>query len=126
MNQVSWIHIKEASTPLRPFMWRDKTQVGKIEEGWLLKFKHFHGRASAKSTQAMVFIPDPDHIWNPESDNNKWEWIQKKGTPNDGDYLKRLNVNVGWVYLSCYFTEAAMHVSLQYVGKQSKGASGDT
>ena len=121
MNQISWTVLDTASTEPRPFMWRDKTQVAKIDEGWLLKFSHFHGRSSHKSTQSMVFIPDPEHKRDPEDEKNSWEWVQKRKTPNFGDYVKRLDVELGWVYLNCFFTKTDMDVSLQYIEKRSKG-----
>ncbi|EGV17478.1 hypothetical protein ThimaDRAFT_3023 [Thiocapsa marina 5811] len=45
---------------------RDTTQIAAVEGGWLFRFHHYDGSQSAMSTQALTFVPDPEHRWSPE------------------------------------------------------------
>ncbi|NCC41698.1 MAG: hypothetical protein EOM21_20240, partial [Gammaproteobacteria bacterium] len=52
---------------------RDTTQVAAVEGGWLFRFRHYDGSLPAMSTQALTFVPDPEHRWSPEQTKPRWE-----------------------------------------------------
>jgi hypothetical protein len=115
-NRLSWIILKtrtKKSIPLTPI---NTTRVAKIDTGWLFKFRHFHGKSSSLTTQAMIFIPDPGHKWNPENHTGAWERISKKGNPNFGEYTGMLKIDIGTIYKDEFFNGSKeLHISLAYV-----------
>ena len=64
VNNLMWIILKLKTR-------RDKTRVAQVEGGWLFKFRHFHGSQSSLTSQAMVFIPDPNQEW---CQDQKWHF----------------------------------------------------
>jgi hypothetical protein len=115
-DNLNWIFLETKKGKVGPLRSSDKTKAAKVDSGWLLKSMHFHGSNSSLTTQAMIFIPDLDHEWNPEEHNAAWERISKKKNPNYGEYTDRLRMWDGWLYKDSFFNgNREMHISLVYV-----------
>jgi len=121
MNSLTWIILKTNSGKVIPLRSSNKTRVAKIDAGWLLKSMHFHGSNSSLTTQAMIFILDPVHAWDPEEHNSAWERVSKKKNCNYGEYTDRLRIWDGWLYKNSFFNgNKEMHMSLVYVPSSFK------
>ena len=83
---------------------RDTTQVAAVEGGWLFRFRHYDGSQSAMSTQALTFVPDPEHRWSPEQTKPHWERLGSTVAMGYNDRTARMAVPGGWVYLSAFAT----------------------
>lgn len=81
---------------------RDTTQVAAVEGGWLFRFRHYDGSLPAMSTQALTFVPDPEHRWAPEQTKPRWERLDRAVTIAYNDRTARMPVWGGWVYLSAF------------------------
>jgi len=103
------------STESKPLSSYDITEVAQIDNGWLLKFRHFHGASSLMTVQAIAFIPDRKHQWNPQEVSIKWESVGGRKTPNFNEWTERIRVHNGWVYKNCLVTKGkSMSISLVY------------
>ena len=48
-----------------------------MEKGWLFRFRHYERDMSPMSTQALTFVPDPEHLWNPNGPPARWEMLDQ-------------------------------------------------
>ncbi|RJX17079.1 MAG: hypothetical protein C4575_14185 [Desulforudis sp.] len=118
-NEKGWINLITINQDAEIMRHRDRTKVLKIQGGWLCKFHHFQGASSSMTAQAMTFIPDPQHEWNPLEGQAAWERIDQKKNPNFCEYTDRIKVINGWVYKNLFFIKTGeMHISLVYVPGQ--------
>lgn len=100
----------------KPFTPRDTTIVYRINEGWLIKFRHFSGGASILTAQTMTFIPDRDHEWKPEDHNTPWERVCQKKNPNFNEFVDRLKVRNGWIYKDSFVSKGVgLSLSMVFV-----------
>ena len=81
---------------------RDTTQVVAVEGGWLFRFRHYDGSQPAMSTQALAFVPDPEHRWSPEQNKPRWERLDRAVTIRFNDRTARMAVWGGWVFPSAF------------------------
>lgn len=123
-EQFSWISVASSRRESTIFRAQDRTTIARISSGWLLRFNHFHGSSSSLTSQAMVFVPDPAHAWQPEAKTHGWERLSMQVNSNYGDTTERLEVWRGSVFKNCFFNgKGEMHISLVFVPEMA--GSGD-
>jgi len=102
---------------------RDTTQVAAVEGGWLFRFRHYEGESSRMSTQALTFVPDPDHRWDPREAKPHWERLGGVVNAAYNDRTARMAVHGGWVYRASFATRGrTLTLSLVFVpGQDNRG-----
>jgi len=124
-EQFSWMSLASCSGENTIIRARDRTTIARISSGWLLRFNHFHGSSSSLTSQAMVFVPDPTHAWQPEAKAHGWELLSRQVNSNCGDTTERLAVWRGSVFKNCFFNgKGEMHISLVFVPEVTGSGKG--
>lgn len=101
---IAWILIQARDGSQLWFHDRDTTHVAAIEGGWLFRFRHYEGERSPMSTQALTFVPDPEHRWQPAQTKPRWERLGGVVNAAYNDQTARMPVAGGWVYLTSFAT----------------------
>ncbi len=113
---IEWLTVISVDRGQLWFQDRDSTAVASIPGGWLLRFRHYEGEGSLMSTQAITFVPDPEHRWTPKETPPHWEGLGGCVNAAFVDQSARLAVPGGWVYKNHFFIRArALSLSLVYV-----------
>ena len=114
-DPLEWVCIERLARPL-PFTPEDTTAVARVASGWLFKFAHFHGHSSSLTGEAMTFVPDLHHAWDPKAEGGRWRKVSQNVNANFNDWTARFPVYRGWVYKTTYVTRGRrLSLSMVYV-----------
>lgn len=124
--RIEWTRIRVRDGSVLFLFDRDITDVAAVAGGWLFRFRHDAGERSLMTTQAMTFVPDPRHLWEPKQAKPRWEHLGGLVNAAFNDRTARMPVQGGWVYLNTFATRGrALTLSLVFVpGEPAEASAG--
>jgi hypothetical protein len=94
------------------------TMRSRTPAGWLVLYREFRGSAGL-ALQDMVFVPDPEGIWDVEKERLYWKEIYHNPIAvNFRQDTHRIRTPGGWIILDRYFMRREpfhAHVCMTYV-----------
>ena len=124
--RIEWMRIRVRDGSAVFLYDRDTTDVAAVDGGWLFRFRHYAGERSSMTTQAMTFVPDPEHRWEPKAAKPRWEYMGGLVNAAYNNRTARMPVQGGWVYLNTFATRGrTLSLSLVFVGETERAGGRD-